>query len=839
MAQTPHGCRFPPTPQLSARKRELFPSPLNRKQPFGSILSEIDTNTPRRSTRIANNKLVTVCEADETTPSSRHLYLSDNSSDLGHMSPLELSSSPDRYDSPFHNTPCLDTPSALLARPRFFAKKGKDISEYTSFEDLASKIDDDEGMPLVDVNPETPRKSFSGIFVRKDPLHDKENIENRNINTIYKEDIESILDEDSIVPETPEKHSPSANLRTPHEISFENVEPPKLYHRKSLTEVSSSNVKENVSKLKRHLSKDCFDTVQNKVPKLTEQAPKARTSLFSTKSFYPQVQRESTMSSKITNYFGSIKNDDLTNRSHARRSQNHRVIRKTRKDGQINLGVQHKIRKPKPKRPNTTQLLKAALNIMDNSPLNSYLNNSFTTENINGTDNNPLATNSNNNQTLNTSFNSCFSEKTVHRNPVNEFSISLNITENDNSNEENEENRPARKFFKSKRSLANKLVKLQDNLIINIKSKNDKEKEVNKSADFSFNTSDSFKEADGDLTKVQSEVEKLLSEWKDSDESWQEETANRILDNEDSLVLDCQKLSINNNNVDAGLLSPTSQLSNMTSVMALDSPAIASNASTEQTNNNNKLYPLFYKGFDGGSADVYDNSFKKTRSKKMWKPHKIPQYQLDAGQKKIGLTYCAECDFVYEVADPDEELFHYNYHNSLHILNFKGWKNESVISVLVNVGRVIHIKCNSPKSWFNRVQQVLELVDNEIGAFSEPFELDESSQVYLMANAKQIIGILLAKTLSKAHRMISSIDSIDLCTEESFDVKCGISRLWIAPPFRRKGYATHMLNAMRCNFMFGKVLDLDEIAFSSPTEAGLTLAKKFSGREDFLVFQEA
>lgn len=99
---------------------------------------------------------------------------------------------------------------------------------------------------------------------------------------------------------------------------------------------------------------------------------------------------------------------------------------------------------------------------------------------------------------------------------------------------------------------------------------------------------------------MQSEVEKLLSEWKDSDESWQEETANRILDNEDSLVLDCQKLSINNNNVDAGLLSPTSQLSNMTSVMALDSPAIASNASTEQTNNNNKLYPLFYKGFDGG-----------------------------------------------------------------------------------------------------------------------------------------------------------------------------------------------------------------------------------------------
>lgn len=52
---------------------------------------------------------------------------------------------------------------------------------------------------------------------------------------------------------------------------------------------------------------------------------------------------------------------------------------------------------------------------------------------------------------------------------------------------------------------------------------------------------------------------------------------------------------------------------------------------------------------DLGSADVYDNSFKKTRSKKMWKPHKIPQYQLDAGQKKIGLTYCAECDFVYEV----------------------------------------------------------------------------------------------------------------------------------------------------------------------------------------------
>lgn len=47
--------------------------------------------------------------------------------------------------------------------------------------------------------------------------------------------------------------------------------------------------------------------------------------------------------------------------------------------------------------------------------------------------------------------------------------------------------------------------------------------------------------------------------------------------------------------------------------------------------------------------DAYENISKPTFNKKMWKPSISGQYQLDAGQKKIGLQYCSECDFVYQV----------------------------------------------------------------------------------------------------------------------------------------------------------------------------------------------
>lgn len=67
--------------------------------------------------------------------------------------------------------------------------------------------------------------------------------------------------------------------------------------------------------------------------------------------------------------------------------------------------------------------------------------------------------------------------------------------------------------------------------------------------------------------------------------------------------------------------------------------------------------------------------------------------------------------------------------------------------------------------------------------------------------------------------------------------RCGISRIWISPNCRRMGIASRILSTIRGHFIFGYYLSIDDIAFSSPTEAGKHFAIQFTGRNDFLVYE--
>lgn len=101
---------------------------------------------------------------------------------------------------------------------------------------------------------------------------------------------------------------------------------------------------------------------------------------------------------------------------------------------------------------------------------------------------------------------------------------------------------------------------------------------------------------------------------------------------------------------------------------------------------------------------------------------------------------------------------------------------------------------------------------------------------------KQIVGCLVAEPKLKAHKMLPSTNGVDQCTEESYPVKCGVSRLWVAVPHRKRGIATTLMNCMRSQFMYGHILSTAEIAFSSPTESGKVFACKYTKTESFLIY---
>lgn len=149
--------------------------------------------------------------------------------------------------------------------------------------------------------------------------------------------------------------SPTQMLKTPHNIS-ENKSPPKLGHnRRSIVEIEESPEPINDSeKSHKRLHYDGMSDSGpvSKHPRLDTTAPKARLSLFnsdrlkeilSTKSFYGKTNPD--MNVSITSRISKAIEVSTT---HRRRLFSYtQSQRRKKKPGQINMGVRHKIRKPK------------------------------------------------------------------------------------------------------------------------------------------------------------------------------------------------------------------------------------------------------------------------------------------------------------------------------------------------------------------------------------------------------------------------------------------------------------------------------------------------------------
>lgn len=83
--------------------------------------------------------------------------------------------------------------------------------------------------------------------------------------------------------------------------------------------------------------------------------------------------------------------------------------------------------------------------------------------------------------------------------------------------------------------------------------------------------------------------------------------------------------------------------------------------------------------------------------------------------------------------------------------------------------------------------------------------------------------------------MLSS-DGVDLCSEKSYPIKCGIARIWVHNDNRREGIGTALMNVLRSNFIYGYILDSTDIALSSPTEQGKKFAAKYFETDNFLIY---
>ena len=167
-----------------------------------------------------------------------------------------------------------------------------------------------------------------------------------------------------------------------------------------------------------------------------------------------------------------------------------------------------------------------------------------------------------------------------------------------------------------------------------------------------------------------------------------------------------------------------------------------------------KLFPIFYKPTSSEPSLPPAESVSSVRRKFVCSSLSGSQTTLDAGQKVLGPVQCETCGAVYTVGDPQEEEGHNRIHQlRLDTLKFPGWKTERKVGDFP-AGRVICIKPGDHSTHWRKVEELLTVVDRDLGFSEVGIRWPEKTKVFLYIAEKKVVGVLLAERIEKGYRIL-------------------------------------------------------------------------------------
>ena len=209
----------------------------------------------------------------------------------------------------------------------------------------------------------------------------------------------------------------------------------------------------------------------------------------------------------------------------------------------------------------------------------------------------------------------------------------------------------------------------------------------------------------------------------------------------------------------------------------------------------------------------------------------------------------------YNKIDPHDQKLHKIHHNS--ILNGPPFPKPLTVnrplpnSPLSNKGDLIIITRSSSKELQKRALNLLSIIDTVLGA---PANLNRQNffpndgKIYTLCSSGRVISLVAAQRIEFAFRRIPSDNGIET-TGVKEKALIGISRMWTCISERGNGWCTALLEECAAGFVWG--VDCrsgkggrgdrgmrDFVAFSTPSESGMGLARKWTGKEDFLVYDD-
>lgn len=232
-----------------------------------------------------------------------------------------------------------------------------------------------------------------------------------------------------------------------------------------------------------------------------------------------------------------------------------------------------------------------------------------------------------------------------------------------------------------------------------------------------------------------------------------------------------------------------------------------------------------------------------SQTKKTNKPRKKSQMYLDLGQKSFAShKICPICSSLIVHGTAEDQKNHIqickSYKEGVTCLGFK--KERCVCRF--GEERIVEVREND-SSGKKKVEEVKRIVDGELG-FAVPSNIKPGKQndllqgmtSYLYIAKKRIVGLLIVKRIAKAYELLyekadGGTSSISRDTKPHPAIM-GVHQIWVHNLHRHKGIATKLLECARGSFTFGMVIPIEKVAFSSPTEDGVGLAKRFVGESE-------
>ncbi|KAM4041091.1 N-acetyltransferase ESCO2 [Anomaloglossus baeobatrachus] len=222
------------------------------------------------------------------------------------------------------------------------------------------------------------------------------------------------------------------------------------------------------------------------------------------------------------------------------------------------------------------------------------------------------------------------------------------------------------------------------------------------------------------------------------------------------------------------------------------------------------------------------------------------QLIIDAGQKHFGPVSCGSCGMIFSASSVEDEAQHAQYHQRLlESIRYVGWKKERIVAESWD-GKIIMICPDDPKYALRKAEEVRELVDAELGFQQTSLNSPARTRTYLYVTGNKIAGCLIAEPIRQAFRVLAEPPSPEnrslerhrawRCSSDPQPAICGISRIWVFAPMRRRSIASRLVDAVRSSFIYGSHLSTEEIAFSDPTPDGKLFASTYCAVPDFLVY---